>query len=154
MVCGDHSAAWSRDPETYRRDAAEDKGRFRLYGDFASSIEPCAFWDESAEPVTEVDNGVGGLVVQNEWDPQTPLPSEQALHEDLRGSRMVTVRGGEGHGVYPNGTACADGAVNAYLMRRELPAEDVTCDAPTGEKGGARERRHTAPTPERAPDRF
>ncbi|MGW7354791.1 alpha/beta hydrolase [Streptomyces sp. NPDC054784] len=154
VVCGDHSAAWSRDPETYRQDAVEDKGRFPLYGDFASSIKPCAFWDESAEPVTEVDNGVGGLVVQNEWDPQTPLPSGQALHEDLKGSRMVTVRGGEGHGVYPNGTACADGAVNAYLTRGELPAGDVTCDAPAGEKSEARERRHTAPTPERAPDRF
>ncbi|MFF1699839.1 alpha/beta hydrolase [Streptomyces sp. NPDC058257] len=129
VVCGDNSAAWSRDPESYRRDAIEDKGRYPLFGDFVSSVKPCAFWDKSVEPATEVNNKVDSLIVQNEWDPQTPLPSGQALHADLKGSRMVTVLGGEGHGVYPNGNACTDGAVNGYLLTGKLPAKDVTCEA-------------------------
>ncbi|MFG2582749.1 alpha/beta hydrolase [Streptomyces malaysiensis] len=159
VVCNDNSAAWSRDPESYRRDAIEDKGRYPLFGDFASSVKPCAFWDRSAEPATVVNNKVGSLVVQNEWDSQTPLPSGQALHADLKGSKMLTVLGGEGHGVYPSGNACADGEVEDYLTTGKLPAKDVTCEATAGSNGDARENRKRdvlpgAPLPQRSPDRF
>ncbi|MFE7759827.1 alpha/beta hydrolase [Streptomyces sp. NPDC057438] len=159
VVCGDNSAAWSRDPESYRRDAIADKRRYPLFGDFASSIKPCAFWGKSVEPATKVNNKVGSLVVQNEWDSQTPLPSGQALHADLKGSRMVTVHGGEGHGVYPNGIACSDGTVNGYLLTGKLPAKDVTCEATAGSNAEARKNQERdalpgSPLPERAPDRF
>ncbi|MEV0281180.1 alpha/beta hydrolase [Streptomyces sp. NPDC050610] len=159
VVCGDNSAAWSRDPESYRRDAIEDKGRYPLFGDFASSIKPCAFWDKSAEPATKVNNSVGSLIVQNEWDPQTPLPSGQALHADMKGSKMVTVLGGEGHGVYPNGNACTDDTVASYLSTGELPAKDVTCKATadSNEKARKDQKRDVlpgSPLPKRAPDRF
>ncbi|MFE2493912.1 alpha/beta hydrolase [Streptomyces scopuliridis] len=159
VVCGDNSAAWSRDPESYRQDAIEDKGRYPLYGDFASSIKPCAFWDKSVEPATKVNNKVGSLVVQNEWDSQTPLPSGQALHADLKGSKMVTVLGGEGHGVYPNGNACTDGTVTDYLLTGKLPAKDVTCEATADSNTEARKNQRRdalpgSPLPERAPDRF
>ncbi|MFI1574031.1 alpha/beta hydrolase [Streptomyces anulatus] len=159
VVCGDNSAVWSGDPETYRRDAIEDKGRYPLFGDFASSIKPCAFWGKSAEPVTVVKNKVGSLVVQNEWDSQTPLPSGQALHAQLKGSKMVTVLGGEGHGVYPSGNACTDGAVNRYLATGKLPAKDVTCRATAASNAQARQNEKPdalpgSPVPERAPNRF
>ncbi|MET9535097.1 alpha/beta hydrolase [Streptomyces sp. NPDC006649] len=159
IVCGDNSAVWSRDPESYRRDAVKDKGRYPLFGDFASSVKPCAFWDKSVEPATRVNNGVGSLIVQNEWDPQTPLPSGQALHADLKGSKMVTVLGGEGHGVYPNGNACTDGAVADYLRTGKLPAKDVTCEATAGPNAEARKNQRPdvlpgSPLPGRAPDRF
>ncbi|MEE1753857.1 alpha/beta hydrolase [Streptomyces sp. SP18CS02] len=159
VVCGDNSAAWSRDPESYRRDAVEDKGRYPLFGDFASSIKPCAFWDTSREPATRVNNKAGSLVVQNEWDSQTPLPSGQALHAALKGSKMVTVLGGEGHGVYPSGNACTDGTVTGYLVTGRLPAKDVTCRATAESNAEAREHRKRdalpgSPLPQRAPDRF
>ncbi|MEU0246484.1 alpha/beta hydrolase [Streptomyces sp. NPDC006235] len=159
VVCGDNSAPWSRDPESYRRDAIEDKGRYPLFGDFASSIKPCAFWDKSVERATKVNNKVRSLVVQNEWDSQTPLPSGQALHADLKGSRMVTVLGGEGHGVYPSGNACTDGTVTTYLLTGKLPAKDVTCEATADSNAEARKNQKRdvlpgSPLPERAPDRF
>ncbi|MFE2678226.1 alpha/beta hydrolase [Streptomyces hygroscopicus] len=159
VVCNDNSAAWSRDPESYRRDAIADKGRYPLFGDFASSVKPCAFWDRSVEPATVVNNKVRSLVVQNEWDPQTPLPSGQALHTDLKGSKMLTVLGGEGHGVYPSGNACTDGKVTDYLATGKLPAKDVTCRATAGADADARENRKRdvlpgAPLPQRSPDRF
>ncbi|OUD00149.1 alpha/beta hydrolase [Streptomyces swartbergensis] len=159
VVCGDNSAAWSRDPESYRQDAIEDKGRYPLFGDFASNIKPCAFWGKSLEPATKVNNKVRSLVVQNEWDSQTPLPSAQALHEDLKGSKMVTVLGGEGHGVYPSGNACTDGAVTGYLLTGKLPAKDVTCEATADSNAEARKNQKRdvlpgSPLPERAPDRF
>ncbi|GHJ25672.1 alpha/beta hydrolase [Streptomyces hygroscopicus subsp. sporocinereus] len=159
VVCNDNSAAWSRDPESYRRDAIADKGRYPLFGDFASNVKPCAFWDRSVEPATVVNNKVRSLVVQNEWDPQTPLPSGQALHTDLKGSKMLTVLGGEGHGVYPSGNACTDGKVTDYLTTGKLPAKDVTCKATAGSNADARENRKRdvlpgAPLPQRSPDRF
>lgn len=159
VVCGDNSAAWSRDPGSYRRDAIADKGRYPIFGDFASSIKPCAFWDRSEERATEVKNKVASLVVQNEWDSQTPLPSGQALHRQLKGSKMVTVLGGEGHGVYPSGNACTDGAVNRYLDTGRLPAKDVTCRATAESNAKARQNQKEdvlpgAPLPDRAPDRF
>ncbi|WP_228183446.1 alpha/beta hydrolase [Streptomyces anulatus] len=159
VVCGDNSAVWSGDPETYRRDAIEDKGRYPLFGDFASSIKPCAFWGKSAEPATVVKNKVGSLVVQNEWDSQTPLPSGQALHAQMKGSKMVTVLGGEGHGVYPSGNPCTDGAVNRYLSTGKLPAKDVTCRATAASNAQARQNEKPdalpgAPVPDRAPNRF
>ncbi len=159
VVCGDNSAAWSRNPESYRRDAIADKGRYPIFGDFASSIKPCAFWDRSAERATTVNNKVGSLVVQNEWDSQTPLPSGQALHRQLKGSTMVTVLGGEGHAIYPSGNPCTDGAINGYLLTGKLPAKNVTCRATPESNEAARHNERAdqlpgSPLPERAPDRF
>ncbi|MGE6737946.1 alpha/beta fold hydrolase, partial [Streptomyces sp. NPDC059900] len=98
VVCGD--ASWPRDPGTYLRDSIRDAAKYPLYGDFAAGVLPCAFWDRPVEPVTVVDNEVPALIVQNEWDSQTPLTTAQAMHRQLKGSRMVTVDEGEGHGVY------------------------------------------------------
>ncbi|MEU9984213.1 alpha/beta hydrolase [Streptomyces sp. NPDC050856] len=127
VVCGD-TGAWPRDPEQYRRDAVRDKARYPLYGDFASNIKPCAFWQKPVEAATRVDNRKGVLTVQNEWDSQTPLSSGRGLHRALKGSRMVLAAGGEGHGVYLfDPASCVNGTVNAYLTTGKLPAKDVTC---------------------------
>ncbi|MFC8131197.1 alpha/beta hydrolase [Streptomyces sp. NPDC057302] len=134
VVCGD--ASWPRDPETYRRDSVRDADRYPLYGDFASGVMPCAFWDEPVEPATEVNNKVPALIVQNEWDSQTPLVTGQALHREMKGSRMVTVDEGEGHGVYGT-NRCADSAADSYLATGKLPAADVTCEATPGQRRAA-----------------
>ncbi|MFJ9678971.1 alpha/beta hydrolase [Streptomyces sp. NPDC101194] len=132
VLCAD-TRTWPRDPEQYRRDAIRDKARYPLYGDFASNIKPCAFWKQGGEPATTVNNKVDALILQNQWDPQTPLAGARAMHRALRGSRMVTVAGGEGHGVY--GTdSCADRSATAYLTTGRLPAEDLTCRAPSGQQ--------------------
>ncbi|WP_246101307.1 alpha/beta hydrolase [Streptomyces cyaneus] len=127
ITCADNSASWPRDPEQYRRDALREGARHPLYGDFASGITPCAFWPRGAEPATRVDNTVGVLVVQNQWDSQTPLPEGRAMHRALRGSRLVEVRGGRGHGIYPDPGSCATRTVTAYLTSGRLPADDVKC---------------------------
>ncbi|MEU1328809.1 alpha/beta hydrolase [Streptomyces sp. NPDC005865] len=132
VVCGD--SAWPRDPGTYLRDSVRDAARHPLFGDFASNIAPCAFWDAPVEPVTRVDNTVGTLILQNEWDSQTPLTAARSMHRALKGSRMVTVDEGEGHGVAygmaPGPTnRCAQGTATSYLVTGALPGKDVTCRA-------------------------
>jgi pimeloyl-ACP methyl ester carboxylesterase len=130
VVCND-VANWPRDPERYRRDAIRDKARYPLAGDVTSNIFPCAFWRvPRTERSSRVDNAVGALVVQNEWDSQTPVFSGLGMHRALKGSRLVFVDEGEGHGVYfKSGNACAYRAVSDYLDTGELPAKDVTCVA-------------------------
>jgi pimeloyl-ACP methyl ester carboxylesterase len=137
VVCGDASN-WPRDPEQYRRDAIRDKVRYPLAGDSTSNIMPCAFWKaKRAEPDTVVNNKVASLVVQNEWDSQTPLFTGLGMHRALKGSRLVYVEEGEGHGVYGSGgNKCAYDAVNAYLITGSLPAKNVTCQA-TGQDGSS-----------------
>lgn len=131
VMCGDTAAAWPHDPRQYRRDAVRDRARYPLYGDFASTVKPCAFWKPGSEPATTVSNDARALILQNEWDPQTSLKAARSMHRALRGSRMVTVVGGEGHGVYGAGS-CADEVADAYLTTGRLPAEDVVCRASAG----------------------
>ncbi|WP_372411640.1 alpha/beta hydrolase [Streptomyces luteireticuli] len=133
VMCADTSRSWPRDPEQYRRDTIRDKARYPLYGDFASGIKPCAFWKPGSELPTTVNNKAGALILQNEWDPQTPLASARGMHRALRGSRMVTVAGGEGHGVFGT-NSCADKSAALYLTTGRLPAGDLTCRASAGQK--------------------
>ncbi|MGW1014413.1 alpha/beta hydrolase [Streptomyces termitum] len=130
VVCAD-TRAWPRDPERYRRDAIRDKAAYPLYGDFASHIKPCAFWGTGSEPATTIDNTVRALILQNEWDSQTPLVSGQGLRRTMKGARMLTVLGGQGHGVYGTG-GCADRTATEYLTTGRLPAGDTTCRTAPG----------------------
>ncbi|MEV7439997.1 alpha/beta hydrolase [Streptomyces sp. NPDC091204] len=143
VVCGD-TGSWPRYTEQYERDAAKDKARYPLYGDIASNIKPCAFWDRPVEAATPMNKKANVLTVQNEWDSQTPLVSGQGMHRALKGSRMVLAAGGEGHGVYlVDPASCANAPVHAYLTTGELPAQDVTCQNPPND---ARLRGSLAPS--------
>ncbi|WP_369170367.1 alpha/beta hydrolase [Streptomyces sp. R28] len=57
----------------------------------------------------------------------TPLPGGRAMHRALRGSRLLEVRGGRGHGTYPDPDSCTTRTVTAYPTSRRLPAGDVMC---------------------------
>ncbi|MEW2139840.1 alpha/beta hydrolase [Streptomyces sp. NPDC005409] len=141
VLCGD-TGTWPRYAEQYERDAARDKAKYPLYGDFASNIKPCAFWQRPVEAATPMRTRANVLTVQNEWDSQTPLSSGQGLHRALKGSRMVLAAGGEGHGVYVfDPGSCANATVDAYLTTGVLPDKDVTCRNPqppaATERGGS-----------------
>ncbi|MEU3777531.1 alpha/beta hydrolase [Streptomyces sp. NPDC032472] len=155
VICGD--VEWPRYPEQYAREAARDKARYPLYGDFASNIKPCAYWQRPVEPVTQMKTRADVLTVQNEWDSQTPLTSGQGLHRALKGSRMVLAMGGEGHGVYLfDGASCANAPVNDYLASGRLPAADVTCRTVPGAKERRADLVPSSPQrfPGGRPDRF
>ncbi|MFJ9561166.1 alpha/beta hydrolase [Streptomyces fuscichromogenes] len=131
ITCADNTASWPRDPARYRRDAHREKAGHPIYGDFAANITPCAFWPRGAEPATRVDNTAAALVIQNQWDPQTPLSSGRAMHRALHGSRLVYIHGGRGHTVYalPGAPACVTRTVDAYLTDGHLPKADLTCNS-------------------------
>ncbi|WMD02913.1 alpha/beta hydrolase [Streptomyces sp. FXY-T5] len=150
VVCAD-TRAWPRDPEQYRKDAIRDKARYPLYGDFASHIKPCAFWKKTgSEPATRIANKVRALILQNEWDSQTPLTSGQGLRRAMKGSKMVTVAGGVGHGIYGN-KSCADKTATTYLTTGKLPAKDLTCKAAPAADERSTPNRLPLPTPQGIP---
>lgn len=136
ITCAD-SSDWPRDPAAYRRDVARDADRYPLYGDYVAGISPCAYWPRAAETPTPITSSIPALIVQNEWDNMTPLSAGQSMHRALKGSRMVTVHGGEGHSVRwwaDIRNACADQQADAYLATGTLPTSDVTCTATAEER--------------------
>jgi pimeloyl-ACP methyl ester carboxylesterase len=129
VLCADRAV--SHDPGTYFRDIQAHRSDEPLFGPLLRDITPCAFWPASpAEPPTTVNNDVPALMVGADGDPVAPYAGQQAMHQALTGSRLVTLRGSFHHTVYFNvGNTCIDATVNHYLIDGSLPARDATCTA-------------------------
>ncbi|SDN40102.1 alpha/beta hydrolase fold [Actinomyces ruminicola] len=66
------------------------------------------------------------LVVGITGDPATPYQWARALAAQLDSARLLTVEG-NGHGAYMRKGECVDNTIDAYLLRGELPEQDLTC---------------------------
>ncbi|MEQ3552936.1 alpha/beta hydrolase [Pseudonocardia nematodicida] len=129
-TCND--VAWPRDVAVYQRAVAEDREKFPIFGAASANVLPCAFWPyEPPEPPVEVlDEGPANvLVVQNRYDPVTPLRGAELIDEKFGDRSRLVVANGSGHGVYSGlgVSPCALGATTAFLVRGELPDQDVFC---------------------------
>ncbi|MFF2777147.1 alpha/beta fold hydrolase [Streptomyces sp. NPDC058052] len=128
IVCGD--VAERRGVGGYWRAVEKSRARYPLIGPLAGNITPCEFWDRPAEAPTVLDNDVPALLVNATGDPRTLHTGAQALREQWRSARLLTVEGARQHGLYGEyGNACVDGHVNAYLRTGRLPAHDPACQA-------------------------
>ncbi|MFD3519890.1 alpha/beta hydrolase [Streptomyces sp. NPDC058653] len=127
IICADRAAPG--DTEVYWRDIQRSRRQHPLFGPVTNNIDPCAFWPAPpAEPPTTVSNDAPALIVSATGDTATTYRGSRAMHRLLTGSRLLTVRGAIGHGMYGEyGNACVDAEVNAYLTSGDLPAEDPTC---------------------------
>ncbi|MGG8406881.1 alpha/beta hydrolase [Streptomyces sp. 12297] len=131
IICGDVPAP--RDPELYWRDIQRNRAAHPVFGPLADNIGPCAFWDRPREEPTRIDRDAQVLIVAATGDPRTTYKSSGRLHDQLPGSRLVTLEGANRHAVYGlYDNACVDAEVNAYLATGELPARDRTCVKPAG----------------------
>lgn len=92
--------------------------------------DPCAGWPGphrqnllvGAELATPI------VVIGNEHDPVTSIGGTEYLASTLIRSRLVRVDA-YGHGAYGSGNACADKAVEGYLVGGVAPANDTRCPA-------------------------
>ncbi len=66
------------------------------------------------------------LVVGTTGDPATPYEWSVALAEQLESGSLLTWEG-EGHTAYGRGGPCVNAAVEAYLLRGEVPGVGATC---------------------------
>ncbi|MFF5125469.1 alpha/beta hydrolase [Streptomyces syringium] len=131
ILCGDVAAP--RHPERYWRDIERSRAAHPLFGPLTNNIGPCAFWDRPREEPTQVRQDAPALIVSATGDPRTPHTGAVALRGLLPGSRLITLKGANQHGIYGYyGSTCVDEQVNAYLATGELPADDRTCVKQTG----------------------
>jgi pimeloyl-ACP methyl ester carboxylesterase len=68
------------------------------------------------------------LIIGTTGDPATPYAWAQGLSKLLTNSELLTFVG-DGHTAQGRGSACIDGAVDAYFLHGILPAKDLRCTA-------------------------
>ncbi|MEU7109065.1 alpha/beta hydrolase [Streptomyces sp. NPDC046215] len=129
VTCAD--TPWNRDIGYWVKRSGRDTATHPLAGarELAFSAA-CAAWPAAGTPRVEV-TGKGlppVLMLNSVRDPATHYEGAVRAHRALRGSRLVTVTGGD-HGQYQSGNACVDGTIAAYLLEGTLPARDTTCEA-------------------------
>ena len=66
------------------------------------------------------------LVIGTTGDPATPYAQAVALSRLLSGARLISYEG-EGHTIYGGDSPCVNDAVDAYLLRGELPSQNLEC---------------------------
>lgn len=66
------------------------------------------------------------VVIGTTRDPATPYESAQALASQLDSGVLVT-REGDGHTAYLSGNRCIVDAIDAYLVKGDVPKDGLTC---------------------------
>lgn len=128
IACGDAGAM--TDLGSYWRNIEDSRVTQPVFGALASNVEPCAFWPRPVEAPTVVRNSVPALIVQATGDPRTPYAHGLRLHQDMTGSRMVTLQDVRIHMTFrPKLSACVNDAINSYFDAGTLPESDATCHA-------------------------
>jgi pimeloyl-ACP methyl ester carboxylesterase len=70
------------------------------------------------------------MVINARYDAAAPYARARALAQALPGARLLTVEGA-GHTQNVIDSACADAAIERYLVKQRLPAPDATCGQDT-----------------------
>lgn len=97
---------------------------------FGDGLTTCAAWPVPPSLTVSAARTKHPIVlIGNDYDPATPMTWTRAMGAALqRQSRIVRYRGG-GHTIYGSGSACIDGAVEAYLVDLIAPVSGLTCPA-------------------------
>ena len=126
IACGETDNP--RDPRVWPL-AARIADRFTPYfgSPWAYISQPCATWpafdrDRYTGPF---DRRAGLLVVNARYDAFSSLARARKVADDM-GARLLTVEG-PGHTMEGTDSACADGAVERYLIAGKLPAKGTVC---------------------------
>jgi pimeloyl-ACP methyl ester carboxylesterase len=124
---------YPRDPQAYERLIQAQDQRQPYFGLTALfSMAQCIAW-----PAADRDRYLGPwnhrrqhpvLVLNNRYDPQTPLWNAQVTRDELGDARLLIVEG-YGHTTLNVHSACASAAVAGYLVSLQLPADGATCSA-------------------------
>ncbi|MEV4257461.1 alpha/beta fold hydrolase [Spirillospora sp. NPDC049652] len=126
ILCSDAPAP--RDPEVYRRDVQRERSVHPVFGPLGANITPCAFWPSPRESATRVRTTLPSLLIGATGDTRTVYAGSLALHRDLQGSRLTTIKA-DVHAPYQAsyGNTCLTRTVDAYLLTNRLPTTDTTC---------------------------
>jgi pimeloyl-ACP methyl ester carboxylesterase len=98
-------------------------------GLLAWSYLPCIYWPAPPTGLpTDVSAAGSGpiVVVGTTRDPATPYAWAQSLAGELANGHLITYNG-DGHTAYRMGSSCVDTAVDAYLLKGNVPPTGKRC---------------------------
>jgi pimeloyl-ACP methyl ester carboxylesterase len=121
---GDPVAEAEKDVTTFSKQAP-------TWGAFLAWSElPCAYWpvksDNEPAPIT-AEGSAPIVVVGTTRDPATPYAWAQGLAKELSNGHLLTYEG-DGHTAYRRGSRCIDKAIDAYLLRGDVPEDGARCE--------------------------
>jgi len=121
------------DPATYTRYGASEDQRVPYFGPMGVfDYMACAFW-----PAHDADRYTGPwnrwtsapiLVVNNRYDPATPLAGARDATAELGRAKLFVIEGAGHTGMYVPST-CGERVKRDYFISGTLPGPDVTCAA-------------------------
>ncbi|MGH3671774.1 MAG: alpha/beta hydrolase [Pseudonocardiaceae bacterium] len=124
---------YPRDQQSYERLIPVEDQRQQYFGLSALfGMAQCIAW-----PAADRDRYLGPwdrrrqhpiLIVNNRYDPETPLWNAQATRDELGDARLLIVEG-YGHTTLNERSACASAVVANYFVTLQLPADGATCPA-------------------------
>lgn len=123
-------AQWDKEAAELRKETPTAGG--------AQALTPglCKGWGRQSERTPAKASAPGAapiLILGITGDPATPYQWAESLASQLESGHLVTVKG-NGHGAYIRTGECATSAVDAYLLRGELPEKGLTCEAEIAQK--------------------
>ncbi|MGX1881116.1 alpha/beta hydrolase [Streptomyces sp. NPDC055287] len=103
-----------------------------VFGDFLGwGLMGCSEWPVDGQwdtPDVSAPGSAPILVIGNTGDPATPYAGAKRMAQELgKGVGIELTYKGEGHGAYNSGDKCVQAAVDAYLLRGEVPANGTVC---------------------------
>jgi pimeloyl-ACP methyl ester carboxylesterase len=96
-----------------------------------STGSACAHWPVKGDDEAKRIDATGSapiVVIGGKGDPATPYAWAESLTARLRTGVLLTYEG-EGHGAYLSGSPCVMRAVDAYLLKGDLPQAGTSCPA-------------------------
>lgn len=136
VECND--AAWPTDFRTWDRDntAIASVAPFETWDNAWMNL-PCAYWPAPRQQPLDVGTRPGALpptlILAAERDAATPYTGALELRRRLGGAAIVTERDAGTHGIAGGANDCVNKAVDAYLLRGEVPANGSASCAPHAE---------------------
>ncbi|WP_280225063.1 alpha/beta hydrolase [Nocardia farcinica] len=131
ITCAD--ATLPRDPARWPALAQETPAATPDFDDFWLYMrQPCAAWPTPEQDARHVAgpwtliSDKPALLVNNRYDPATPLEFARRAQQELVNARLVVVEGGYGH---EPGGECVRSLRERYLIDLQLPAPGATCTA-------------------------
>lgn len=116
-------AQWAADAKILAQKAPVI-GPYLAYGD-----QMCSQWPYPAVMTPKKVSATGAgdiLVIGTTGDPATPYRWAQALAAQLEGGHLISYTG-EGHTAYNKSNACVNDAVDGFLLKGKVPAQDPKC---------------------------
>jgi len=97
---------------------------------FGLAVTTCSAWPRTrVTPIKNLETRNKVVLIGNDFDPATPMMWSRNMASAL-GEKAALIRyQGGGHTIYGSGSACIDGAVEAYFRDLTVPASGLTCPA-------------------------